>query len=50
MHTLTPLDKSSNLSMNASLIIIKISQLYNKSTMYDYTCISSVYKHLEKTY
>jgi len=42
MHTSTPFDKSSNLSMNASLIIMKIGQLYNKSTMYDHTCISPV--------
>lgn len=40
MVTSTPLT-SSNLNMSASLITMKISQLYNKSTMYDHTCILS---------
>lgn len=42
IHTSTPFDKSSNLNMNASLLTMKISQLYNKSTMHDHTCVSPI--------
>lgn len=52
-YTSTPFNKSSNLNTSASLITMKISQLYNKFTMYNLQhMLMHVYylkNHLEKT-